>query len=491
MSNFSAGILAFALVLASVYFGFTKANPFAHPYEMSAIFRDSSNVAPRSPVRVAGIEVGKVTGVEPLANGTSRVRMELKDSALPLHRDATLKVRPRIFLGGNFFVDLNAGSPSAPELPDGGTIPVNQTAAPVQLGDVFSALNSNTRSDLQVALRELAKGLDEQGAAGLRQAIPRMEPAYRDLALSTDALQGEDPQHDTQRLLRGSQRTAAGFARDEGALKGVVTHLGQTTHALAIRDADLEASIPALRDTLRVGRPALGSLNGALPSLRSLAREALPGVRRARPTLDAAVPAIRQARALVGPRELRGTARVLRRATPSLVALVRTAVPLFKQGRAAARCTQRVLVPFIQSDYPDPDFSPNTGTVNQKLMRSLVGLAGESRTFDANQSYFHVSLVPEPLQVRPAPPPSPEVPPVHRPDVPCETQQTPSLDMPAATVVKAPGSGVAPFSGQRRTRGAAPAVQRKALGQARVLTDRYLRRVALKRTKLLKREARR
>ena len=32
--------------------------------------------------------------------------MEIDDKGLPIHKDATLKIRPRIFLEGNFFVDL-------------------------------------------------------------------------------------------------------------------------------------------------------------------------------------------------------------------------------------------------------------------------------------------------------------------------------------------------------------------------------------------------
>ena len=38
--------------------------------------------------------------------------MEIKDAALPIHEDATAKIRPRIFLEGNFFVDLKPGSPA-------------------------------------------------------------------------------------------------------------------------------------------------------------------------------------------------------------------------------------------------------------------------------------------------------------------------------------------------------------------------------------------
>ena len=49
--------------------------------------------------------------------------MELKPSALPLHQDARLKVRSRIFLEGNFFVDLQPGTPASPELGDDDVIP--------------------------------------------------------------------------------------------------------------------------------------------------------------------------------------------------------------------------------------------------------------------------------------------------------------------------------------------------------------------------------
>ena len=42
--------------------------------------------------------------------------MEIDEKGLPIHKDATLKIRPRIFLEGNFFVDLKPGSPSSPTL---------------------------------------------------------------------------------------------------------------------------------------------------------------------------------------------------------------------------------------------------------------------------------------------------------------------------------------------------------------------------------------
>src|SRR5688500_6298695 len=115
MPAFRAGVIALVIVIVGVYFGFTKANPFADPYEMQAVFDTVNNLKQRSPVRIAGIEVGKVTKVEAIdsGDGAARVTMEIQEKGLPIHQDAEIKVRPRIFLEGNFFVDLRPGSPTS------------------------------------------------------------------------------------------------------------------------------------------------------------------------------------------------------------------------------------------------------------------------------------------------------------------------------------------------------------------------------------------
>jgi phospholipid/cholesterol/gamma-HCH transport system substrate-binding protein len=441
MSPFRAGILALVLVGLFTYFGFTKANPFANPYEFKAVFSDVNNLKPKSPVRIAGVEVGKVLKVEPVTEGkgAAEVTMEVEDKGLPIKEDAELKIRPRIFLEGNFFVDLKPGSPSAGELEDGGTIPVTQTAAPVQWGDLLTALQSDTRSDLQTFLREYSKGLDEGGAEGFNEAIEYWEPAYRNASLANDATLGVDANHDLQRVLRGQQKTFAAIVRDERALKELVTNFNVTAGAFAREDAALAASIPALRDTLKIGHPALESLDEALPSLRAFARDALPGVRSSDETLAESLPFITQARLLMSERELRGTARVLRRTIPDVVAFNRTSVPFLRENRALSACTNNVLVPFMDLEIPNPESgneAENSGQkVRQQLQRGFPGLSGESRLSDGNNQFFHAGATPPGNRVRPGPPPDGgSMPMPHRPDVPCEEQELPNLHAPGGPI---------------------------------------------------------
>jgi phospholipid/cholesterol/gamma-HCH transport system substrate-binding protein len=437
MSELKAGVLGAVLIAVFAWFGFTKANPFADPYELEAILRTANNLAPNSPVRIAGVEVGKVKKVEPLdaAAGGARVTMEIEDRGLPIHEDASLKVRPRVFLEGNMFVDLEPGTASSPVLEDGERpIPMTRTAAPVQVGQVLATLQADTRSDLQTLLREYSGGLEGSGARGFNRSIRYWEDAYRDTALANDAALGIEPARDLRRVLTGQQRTVAALARDERALKELVTNFNVTAGAFARESQALAAAIPALRDTLRVGHPALGSLNAALPAVRLFAREALPGVRSSAEALEHALPFIRQLRALVRPSELRGAALELRRHLPELIRLSQRAVPLLRELRTLGACVDGVLAPFFQSRIPDPDFPANSNQrVIEQMQRGFVGLAGESRLFDGNTPYYRIQVVSRHglTNVRPGVPPDGGfAPPPHRPDVPCETQQKPDLNAP-------------------------------------------------------------
>ena len=159
-----------------VFFAFAKDIPFTKGYEMKAVFQNSSALQLNSPVRIAGVDVGKVSKVEPLGGDSTltEVTMKIDKKGLPIHRDARLKIRPRIFLEGNFFVDVRPGTPGSPDLPDGGTIGQAQTSAPVQLDQVLGTLKTTARQDLQKLLQGYGDVDQRQAHRGRgRHAGPR------------------------------------------------------------------------------------------------------------------------------------------------------------------------------------------------------------------------------------------------------------------------------------------------------------------------------
>jgi virulence factor Mce-like protein len=446
---FRAGVLALVVIGLFAWFGFSKQNPFANPYELHAVFDSVNRLAERSPVRIAGVTVGKVTKVEPLEDGSgkARVTMEIDDSGLPVREDAELKVRSRLFLEGNYFVDLHPGRPHSPELDSGSTIGANQTSAPVQYLQVLTALQSETRRDLQRLLREYSGALRGPGARGFNQAIRHWDEAWRTTSQVNDAYLGLD-EHDLTRVLDGQARVYGALSSNEAALKELVTGLNRTMSGFARQESNLRAAIPELRDVLREGRPALASLNSALPEIRAFARDALPGARSSKATLDAQLPFIAQARRLMSEPELRGLARRLRATVPFMVRLNKGTRLTLEQNRALASCQNNVLLPFAKAPIPDPDFEWHTGEPwFEESPRAFVGLSGESRISDANSPMFRVlggggpsTIVSTPKTmdgpvygqtlvpldgVRPV---SPTKRPDFRPNVPCETQEVPDLN---------------------------------------------------------------
>ena len=441
MPPFRAGLVALVVIAVGSYFAFAKAVPFSSHYEISAVFHSANNVKQGQPVRIAGVEVGQVVAIEHPEPGTERalITMRIEDEGRPVNRDATVKIRPRLFLEGNWLIDLEPGTPATAELEDGGVIPIQQTRTPVQLGQVLTALQSDTRKNLQTLLAEYSSALENEGAEGFRRSIRHWERAYRGSAIVQEATLGLG-EHDLSGYIDGAGRVARGLDRNPERLKSLIVDFDTAAGAFAREAGSLERAIAELPRTLRAAQPALGELNRALPPLRRFARDLTPSVRESGETIEVAFPFLRQARRLVSPAELRGLAHDLRPTVPSLARLTRRTPSLYEQVRLLAGCENEVLSPWSNDRVPDPNF-PASGRVFEEAPKPLPGLSGESRNGDANGQWVHVlnsagdrtvslgggrfaqALFP----ILGTNPPLPEGRPPLRRDVACETQERPDL----------------------------------------------------------------
>jgi phospholipid/cholesterol/gamma-HCH transport system substrate-binding protein len=419
LPNHVLGAILVALIVVGGFLAYTKKLPWSHGYEVKAVFTTAENIRTDSPVRIAGVNVGKVTDVQHLSSSDAAapavgpspvagrlpekqaaiVTMEIDDEALPIHEDATFRLRPRLFLEGNLFVDLHPGSPQAPEAPDGYAFPLRQTSVAVQLDQVLTTLQSGVRRNLQIFLEEFGDALvRHRGAEGLRELYRTSPGAYRNTAIVNQALLGTRP-HDLSGLVKNLDSTVRALDAEESRLQDLVTNLRTVTGSFAAQDEALAASIGELPRVLAVGRPALAKLSDALPPLRAFAREALPGVRSTPETLDAAMPFLRQVRRLVSRAELRGLVQDLRPTIPRLAKLTARTIPFLDRSRALSSCFNQVVIPWANSSVPDPDTPPPTvtdatgthpATVFEETGYGLVGIAGESRSGDANGEYIRV-----------------------------------------------------------------------------------------------------
>ncbi|MBV9838668.1 MAG: MCE family protein [Solirubrobacterales bacterium] len=468
ISTFTAGLIGIVVIVVFSYLAYTKfANPFASKFTIHAVFSNANGLRSDSLVRIAGVNVGKVTGVGPVSGcqasnqsenncQAADVTMEIDPTGLPIHDNATFAIRPRIFLEGNFFVDVNPGTPDAPVAGDGHTFPIQQGTEPVQFDQVLTSLQSDTRHNLQILLQQYGTAVKQAGPS-YNASIQYWLPAYEYSAIVAHDALGIQP-HDLSNYINQQGVVSGALDAHPQNLQSLVTDFNTTANAFARQNIALENTVAELPRTLSAAIPAFNALNAAFPPVRALARALIPGVVSSGPTIDASLPFITQLRLLVRPQELRGLVHDLAPTVPALAKLTEETIPFMgNEVRPASSCVANVIYPWSQLTLNDPNFNASNGfPPHQAYVEAvdfLPGLAGESRDTSANGSYIRIlgtggtftySLQPGLFgqaltkidAVQPQVPPGGQRPP-YEPNVPCETQA-------AITDLSAPSSGPIP-----------------------------------------------
>jgi phospholipid/cholesterol/gamma-HCH transport system substrate-binding protein len=473
-------IVFLVIVAIAIYFGFTKHIPFKHGFRLNAQFASAINIKSKSPVRIAGVNVGKVTGIK-RQGSAALVSMEIESRGLPLHSDATVKIRPRIFLEGNWFVELQPGSPSTKTLSSGATLPSTQSSDPVQLDQVLDALNTDTRANLQNFLIGYGDGLTRRpskaddaeqdpevrgiSAAESLNKLYRIAPsAERGGAIINQALGGTE-QHDLSKLVQSVGKVTAALNVHEQQLGELIGNFNSFFHSFAAQSPSLRRAVAELPGALHSVNTGLRELDAAFPATKTFAKDILPGVKNTPQTVTATLPWIEQVEASLAPNELGGVAKGLLAATPQLAKLTAEQVPFQKQAELFNKCLTKVIIPAGNTRLQDG--SATTGVEDYKeFWYALTGVAGIGQTFDGNGTLTqflagsggptvrsgeasveghpgkgglkllaHASLAPQ--GTRPA---FPKTEPAYEPLVPCYTQALPEFNGPLSSG-PADGSG--------------------------------------------------
>ena len=403
------GVVAAVVILAVCWVVFGGPTPFAgSPFEVKAVFTVQTQLHLDSPVRIAGVNVGKVTKIRRVGGNSPAavVTMTVDRAGLPVHSDATADIRPRLFLEGNFYVDLKPGTPGAPALRSGGMLPAAHTSGPVQLDRVLSSLNSNARTNLQTLVRGFGASLNQvpsaqtdatadpsqrglTAAQSLNRSLNDSADAFKAAALVDQALLGQSP-HDLSGVVGGTSKVFTALAASGGHLSGLVTSLNTTMAALTARQDDLSRTIALLPGTLRAADAALGPIQASFGPTRTFARELLPGVQQLGSTIDAGLPWLSQSRALLSQTELGGLLDSLTPAVRNTVPAVRSTGSLLNGARELAACFNHTIIPSGNEKISDPPVT--TGLqVYQELFQSAVGIASASQNFDGNGRYVRAT----------------------------------------------------------------------------------------------------
>jgi phospholipid/cholesterol/gamma-HCH transport system substrate-binding protein len=118
--------------------GMVIRNTFFHPKTITAYFVTATAIYPSDEVRVAGVKVGTIKSIEPQGPQT-KITMEV-DHGVPLPADAKAVIVASNLVAARYVQLTPAYRTSGPVMPDGGVIPVNRTAVPVEWDEVKTQL---------------------------------------------------------------------------------------------------------------------------------------------------------------------------------------------------------------------------------------------------------------------------------------------------------------------------------------------------------------
>lgn len=224
-------------------------------YHVQAYFASADQLVPGNDVTVAGVPAGKVVGVElaPEDSGAGAlVTLQINRRYAPLRRGTRASIRPKGLLGTKY-VELAPATTGEP-LPSGGTIPLQDTAAPVTFDQITDVFDPQTRAWAQTLTREGGTALAERGedVNGLLSRLPRISA---DAAATTAALDARQQQID--QLQVEFDRVAAMISSEDRALR-------RDLESGALLLDTVAAHQRALQDEIVHAERALQELNAAL-----------------------------------------------------------------------------------------------------------------------------------------------------------------------------------------------------------------------------------
>ncbi|HEU4480545.1 MAG TPA: MlaD family protein, partial [Actinomycetota bacterium] len=275
------GLISIVLIAVGVGLAFSlnRFEGLRGVYSIAADLEDAAGVRSGNEVRVAGVKIGTVTGVE-LIEDAARVEMEIQDD-IDLPRETRVEVKLKTLLGQKFIAlrlpeaylsaASDGGDPrdaTAGFLADGDVIPGSQTTIPFEIYQAASEGTAALEGIDKASLRKMIRVLD--------RTIGTSKEEFR-RALSSINAAGEvlEPKGgDIAKLLRNAQKVTGTLAAGDQDLEGILLRSEEVLGTLAERRATISTLLAATSDlTENLGlliQAARGSIETGVTDLNSI-----------------------------------------------------------------------------------------------------------------------------------------------------------------------------------------------------------------------------
>ncbi len=310
-----------------VWTQFAGTIPFAPAgYQIHAVFPETGQLVAGADVRISGVNVGKVTNVQP-EGLNSLVTMDMKKQFAPVPQDTHAILRLKTLLG-EAYIELSTGTKSSGTMPDGGTIPRDHVAQTQNLDQVLNSFDPSTQKALQQFLNGTFQALSGRGQ-DLNDAVGNLDPAVTDLNAVVGVLNQQ--QGNLQLLINNLGSVLTTLGNRSSDLQSLVTAGDQVFSATAARDAALTATVNGLPPFMTQLRATLTTLNTTL----GISKPTLAVIKNSAPLVRPALSEVVQ---------LSKPALSLLRQAPSLVHLTLKALPWISRFTVAFNQTLQPLL---------------------------------------------------------------------------------------------------------------------------------------------------
>jgi phospholipid/cholesterol/gamma-HCH transport system substrate-binding protein len=334
-------IVAMAVTFGVLWVNFGGAMPgVTGGYSVIAPLADTQNLVYDSEVRMAGVPVGKIRGLERTGESVN-VKMELRGDAVPLHEGAKVVLRAKTLIEETY---LEVTDGTGPAIRDGGRLPASAEQLSVKFDDLLDTLPLETREQLAGMVKKLgvATGGEEQHLADTLAALGRLGRDGHD-ALDVLAAQSDN----LSALVREGTRLLAVLDEGEGQIARMATAAERLTRATASRDEKLAETmrlLPGLLDRVTAASPPVRQLAGALTPLADPLTRAAPDLEAALGELPGATAELRRLLPELDRNLDRLPATVTR--TPAVAADASALIPVLRVGLADVNPMLAYLTPY-------------------------------------------------------------------------------------------------------------------------------------------------
>lgn len=269
----SVRLLTFIVVttLATTLLAITIGNvTFGDKKTYKAVFTDATGVVNGDDVRISGVKVGSVNGVEIFEDTKAIVEFQVLDET-PVARSTFATIRYRNLVGQRY-IALTEGQGGSEPLRDNATIPQSNTQNALDLTVLFNGFKPLFAAMSPSDVNELASNLIQvfQGEGGTLEGLLQRTASVTNTLASRDQLISDlitnlndamvvigNRDQELSELLIQFRRFVSGLKRDRQAILGSLDSIS----TLSVQTADLVTGIrPGLRRDIKGLRAVAGTI---------------------------------------------------------------------------------------------------------------------------------------------------------------------------------------------------------------------------------------